>query len=45
MTSKPLTFQNAHLCWQQRVFKERGTELRTKDEAEMFRTFTEKLPD
>mgnify|MGYP006889517109 CR=1 FL=1 len=45
MTSKPLTFQNQHLCWQQRIFKERGTEFRVKDEGDMFRTFTDTLPD
>jgi len=44
MTSKPLVFQAQHLLWQQRIGKERGTELRIKDENEMFRTFTDKLP-
>lgn len=44
MTSKPLVFQFQHLLWQQRVMKERGTELRIKDEDDMFRTFTETLP-
>ena len=44
MTTKPLTFQFQHLLWQQRIDKERGTELRIKDENEMFRTWTDKLP-
>jgi hypothetical protein len=33
------------MLWQQRVDKERGTELRVKDENEMHKTFTEKLPN
>jgi hypothetical protein len=33
------------MLWQQRVEKERGTELRVKDETDMFRTFTDTLPD
>mmetsp|Transcript_28953 Transcript_28953/g.38589 ORF Transcript_28953/g.38589 Transcript_28953/m.38589 type:complete len:92 (+) Transcript_28953:72-347(+) len=45
MTSKPLVFHAQHMLWQQRVEKERGTELRVKDETDMFRTFTDTLPD
>ena len=44
MTTKPLVFQNQHLTWQQRVDKERGTELRVKDEVDLFKTFTDSLP-
>jgi len=44
MTSKPLVFQAQHMLWQQRVEKERGTELRVKDEDDMFRTWSDKLP-
>ena len=44
MTSKPLVFHNQHMFWQQRVGKERGTELRIKEESDMFRTFNDKLP-
>lgn len=44
MTSKPLVFQFQHLLWQQRIDKERGQELRVKDESEMFKTWTDKLP-
>jgi len=32
------------MCWQQRVDKERGQELRIKDESDMFRTFSDSLP-
>ena len=32
------------MLWQQRVDKERGTELRIKDENPMFSTFTDNLP-
>ena len=32
------------MLWQQRVEKERGTELRVKGEVDMFRTFTDTLP-
>jgi len=44
MTSKPLVFNAQHMMWQQRVGKERGTELRVKEDTEMFRTFTDTLP-
>ena len=44
MTSKPLVFHKQHMCWQQRVDKERGQELRVKDESDLYRTFTENLP-
>ena len=44
MTSKPLVFQASHLLWQQRVGKERGTELRVKDESDMQKTFYDTLP-
>lgn len=44
MTSKPLVFHAQHMLWQQRVDKERGTELRVKDENDMFKTFTDTLP-
>ena len=44
MTSKPLVFQRNHLEWQQRVGKERGVELRVKDENGMFKTQVDTLP-
>lgn len=44
MTSKPLVFHAQHMLWQQRVGKERGTELRMKDENEMLKTFHDTLP-
>lgn len=44
MTSKPLVFHAQHMLWQQRIDKERGTELRVKDEIDMFKTYTDTLP-
>ena len=44
MTSKPLVFHAQHMLWQQRIGKERGTELRMKDENEMLKTFHDTLP-
>ena len=44
MTSKPLVFHAQHMLWQQRLAKERGEELRVKDEIDLFRTTRENMP-